>query len=129
MRYIFTVFPSVCEDALGIERGLFNVTASTYKGPGYEPWRGRLNHDAGIWRPLLNIYHEFLQVSFDHVMTITGIAIQGDDASCGRVKRFYLSYGLDGMRFENFVDPLLGEVSRKFWFLQHICTISSFDNN
>lgn len=108
-----SAFPLVCEDALGIERGFFNVSASTYLGPGYEPSRGRLNHDAGIWRPLLNKNHEFLQFNFDHVMAITGLAIQGDYASCGRVTRFYLHYGLDGKRFETYVDPVHKEVSTK----------------
>lgn len=107
---MFFYFPPVCEDALGLERGLYNVTASTYKKPGYEPWRGRLNH-AGIWRPSDNNRYHFLQVSFDHVMAITGIAIQGDEASCGRVRRFFLYYGLDGRRFETYVDPIYGNVS------------------
>ena len=112
-------FPLVCEYALGIERGFFNVTASTYFGPGYEPWRGRLNHDAGIWRPRLSKDYEFLQFSFDHVMAITGLAIQGDSTSCGRVTRFYLHYGLDSKRFETYVDPVYKKVSTKlhmYWF-------------
>ena len=104
-------FALVCEYALGIEKGFFNVSASTYFGPGHEPWRGRLNHDAGIWRPLLNKNHEFLQFSFDDVMAITGIAIQGDSASCGRVKRFYMHYSLDGKHFKTYVDPVDKEVS------------------
>lgn len=44
-------------------------------------------------------------------MAITGIAIQGDEASCGRVRRFILDYGLDGRRFETYVDPKDGNVS------------------
>lgn len=112
--YILMKYPPfalVCEYALGIEKGFFNVSASTYFGPGHEPWRGRLNHDAGIWRPLLNKNHEFLQFSFDDAMAITGIAIQGDSASCGRVTRFYMHYSLDGKRFETYVDPVDKEVS------------------
>lgn len=46
-------------------------------------------------------------------MAITGLAIQGDSASCGRVTRFYLHYSLDGKRFETYVDPVYNEVSTK----------------
>ena len=92
------------------------MSASTYFGPGYEPWRGRLNNDAGFWRPLQNKNYEFLQFSFDAVMAITGLSIQGDGASCGRVTRFYLHYGLDGKRFSTYVDPVHNKV-KKYSFI------------
>ena len=106
------ILPSVCEDALGIQRGLFNVTASSYWGPGYEPWRGRLN-SPGIWCPISNNAKEFIQVSFDRVMDVTGVSTEGDDTSCGRVRRFYLYYSLDGLRFQQYIDPAVGDVSTK----------------
>ena len=100
----------VCEDPIGIERGLFTITATSYRGTGYEPWRGRLN-SAGIWRANSNSQFEFLQVRFDHVMDVTGIATQGDTVNCGRVQRFYLYYSLEGLRFDQYIDPFIGEVS------------------
>jgi len=102
---------SVCEEALGIEEGLFNMTASSHKEPGYEPWRGRLR-GSGIWRSRTNNAWEFLQVSFDHVMDITGIATEGHDATCGKTRRFYLYYSLDGLRFHQYIDPFVGDQVR-----------------
>lgn len=108
---IMVCFPSVCENPLGIEGGLHNITVSSVRGVGYEPWRGRLN-SAGIWRPYTNQIYEFLQVRFDQVMTVIGIATQGDSGPCGRVRRFWLYHSLDGMRFELYNDPIMGNVSR-----------------
>lgn len=116
VSYILTkcsAFRLVCEYALGIEKGFFNVSASTYFGPGYEAWRGRLNHNEGFWRPLRNKDYEFLQFSFDAVLAITGLSIQGDSTSCGRVTRFYLHYSLDGKRFATYVDPVHKKVSKR----------------
>ncbi|XP_022785985.1 uncharacterized protein LOC111326284 [Stylophora pistillata] len=107
----------VCENPLGIEGGLHNVTASSFRGAGHEPCWGRLN-SAGIWRPYTNQIYEFLHVRFDHVMAIIGIATQGYSASCGRVKRFWLYHSLDGMRFELYNDPIMGDVSGAGLFVQ-----------
>lgn len=114
---VMVCFPSVCENPLGIEGGLHNITVSSVRGVGYEPWRGRLN-SAGIWRPYTNQIYEFLQVRFDQVMTVIGIATQGDSGRCGRVRRFRLYHSLDGMRFELYNDPIMGNVSRTGLFVQ-----------
>ena len=58
------------------------------------------------------------------MMAITGIATQGDEASCGRVRRFWLQYSLDGMRFELYNDPILGDVSLTSAFVQFYKLIS-----
>lgn len=100
----------VCEDPVGIERGLYNITASSYKGAGNEPWRGRLNSQ-GIWRPKTNYGWEFLQVSFGHLVDITGVATQGETAACGRVRIFFLHYSLDALRYDQYFDPFTGNVS------------------
>lgn len=46
-------------------------------------------------------------------MGVTGISTEGDDTSCGRVRRFYLYYSLDGLRFQQYIDPAVGDVSTK----------------
>lgn len=58
-------------------------------------------------------------------MALTGLAIQGDSASCGRVTRFYLHYGLDGKRFKTYVDPVYKEVSTKIADVLFLSMISS----
>ena len=102
------------------------MTASSYKEPGYEPWRGRLR-GSGIWRSRTNNAWEFLQVSFDHVMDITGIATEGHDATCGKTRRFYLYYSLDGLRFHQYIDPFVGDVSTNFTAFSDYLLKNRFD--
>ena len=52
-------------------------------------------------------------------MDITGITTEGETAACGRVRRFFLYYSSDGLRFEQYIDPFLqlGDVSVEFSFI------------
>lgn len=107
---------SACEEPLGIEKGLFKLTASSYKGPGNEPDRARFHH-SGIWRPATNSEWEFLQVNFEDDIDVTGIATEGNSAVCGRVATFSLYYSTDGLRFVKYIDWSTGNVSNGFFHL------------
>ena len=77
-------FVSACFYPFGIEDGLIlhkAVTASSYRGPGFEPFRGRLNDMSGngSWCGAVNDKESFLQIDLGGRFQVSMIAIQGNE--------------------------------------------------
>eukprot|EP00794_Sanderia_malayensis_P017289 gene17289-19017_t len=96
---------------LGMSNGLIKndqITATsefTYAGISSPTWfgsTGRLRVTGNRWcsaQPLN--YQEYLQVDFRRIVTLTGIATQGDDGYNTYVKKFYLQVSLDGATYND----------------------------
>ena len=54
----------------------------------------RLNDASSSWCASTNDQHQYLQIDFGMVMTITGIAVQGNPTADSWVKDFYFDYGM-----------------------------------
>ncbi len=59
---------------------------------GNEAYKGRLS-DTSCWCANTNAANEYLQIDFGKIVTITGIAIQGNPTAASWVKDFYMDYG------------------------------------
>ena len=55
----------------------------------------RLNDTSSSWCALSNDQSQYLQIDFGKVLTITGIAVQGNPTADSWVKDFYFDYGMD----------------------------------
>ncbi|KAL9982966.1 hypothetical protein ACROYT_G005081 [Oculina patagonica] len=114
------------EDALGLESGLVTdqqISASSSWDKNYGPENARLNHAAargktGAWSSKLNDQNQFLQVDFWRNVKISKFQTQGRQDMDQWVKKFKLSYSVDGsLAFqtyqENGVDKVfIGNVDR-----------------
>eukprot|EP00794_Sanderia_malayensis_P007980 gene7980-8837_t len=96
---------------LGMSNGLIKndqITATsefTYPNNSPSKWfgsTGRLRVTGNRWcsAQALN-YQDYLQVDFKRVVTLTGIATQGDDSHNNYVKKFYLQVSLDGATYND----------------------------
>ncbi len=86
----------VCKDGLGIEAGSalpsgFSLSASSAK-TGKEAANGRLSGTSS-WCANTNKNSEYLLTDFGKVMTLSGLAVQGDPTKNKWVKEFYIDYG------------------------------------
>lgn len=57
------------------------MTASSYLGPGFEPFRGRLNGVSGngSWCKAVNDQESYLQIDLGNRFQVSMIAIQGNE--------------------------------------------------
>ncbi|KAI8516814.1 hypothetical protein Bbelb_053950, partial [Branchiostoma belcheri] len=90
-----------CTDPLGMESGAIpddSITASTFWGVGYEPYRGRLNGVAGngAWAVTTSTIGEWLQVDLGEKKPVTGTIIQGRYYYDQWVTSYKLQYSVDG---------------------------------
>ena len=77
------------------------MSASTYYNHHLAPWHGRLNH-RWSWSARHRNSRQWLQFNFVEPMKIKGVATQGRQDANQWVKRYTLSYSMDGMRFRNY---------------------------
>ena len=73
------------------------MKANSYQS-GYPPKAGRLNSHVG-WCSQHNAYSDYLQIDFGKVMKITRMATQGRYSADQWVKKYILSFSLDGSAF------------------------------
>lgn len=90
-----------CNVPLGIEdKRITNgqLSASSYYNHYLAPWHGRLNH-RWSWSVRHRNNRQWLQVNFQEIYRIRGIATQGRQDANQWVKNYALSYGLNGADF------------------------------
>lgn len=90
-----------CNVPLGIEdKRITNgrLSASSYYNHYLAPWHGRLNH-RWSWSVRHRNNRQWLQVNFQEIYRIRGIATQGRRDANQWVKSYALSYGLNGVDF------------------------------
>ena len=90
-----------CNVPLGIEdKRITNgqLSASSYYNHYLAPWHGRLNH-RWSWSVRHRNNRQWLQVNFQGIYRIRGIATQGRQDANQWVKSYALSYGLNGVDF------------------------------
>jgi len=75
-----------------------HLTASTYYNYHLSPWHGRLN---GIysWSVRTNRVGQWFQVNFVELMRVKGVATQGRQNANQWVRKYTVSYSVDGMSF------------------------------
>mgnify|MGYP001794565859 CR=1 FL=1 len=86
---------------LGVEDkriGNGGLSASSYYNSALAPWHGRLNH-RWSWSPRYRNTKEWLQIYFNLLTRIKGVATQGRQDADQWVTKYKLSYSKDGMRF------------------------------
>ena len=69
------------------------TSSSSQSGKG-APF-ARLNDTSSSWCASSNDMNQYLQIDFGKVLTITGIAVQGNPTADSWVKDFYFDYGMD----------------------------------
>ena len=110
---IVVLFFSIeCTDALGAGSGhLPNkaMTASTFLGPGYQPWLARLFNPDGAWCSATTDEHQFLQIQFAQIRLIRELRIQGSVAKKAWVKAYKLEYSEYGETWATYDN--LGQVT------------------
>ena len=89
---------SVCNQGLGIESGKtlpsgFVMTSSSNQ-IGKAASSARLTDASSSWCAATNDQNQYLEINFGKVMTMTGIAIQGNPTANSWVKDFYFDYGM-----------------------------------
>ena len=89
----------VCNQGLGIEHGNalpigFTMTSSSGQS-GKGASSARLNDTSSSWCASSNDQSQYLQIDFGKVLTMTGIAVQGNPTADSWVKDFYFDYGMD----------------------------------
>lgn len=74
------------------------MSATTYYNHALAPWHGRLNH-RWSWSARQRNTRQWLQINFVEPMRVKGVATQGRQDSNQWVKRYTLSYSVDGIRY------------------------------
>ena len=85
------------------------MTASTFLGPGYQPWLARLFNPDGAWCSATNDEHQFLQIQFAQIRLIRELRIQGSVAMKAWVKAYKLEYSEYGETWATYDN--LGQVT------------------
>ena len=104
-------FLTDCLKSLGISSSTripdADMSASTSVNSQYAPLGGRLNFQdqvnsagqttqIGGWAALHNDQNQYLQIKFDQIFQITGVATQGRQDAAQWVKSYKLEYSTDG---------------------------------
>lgn len=104
-------FLTDCLKSLGISSSTripdAHMSASTSVNSQYAPLGGRLNFQdqvnsagqttqIGGWAALHNDQNQYLQIKFDQIFQITGVATQGRASAAQWVKSYKLEYSTDG---------------------------------
>ncbi|XP_031573542.1 lactadherin-like, partial [Actinia tenebrosa] len=87
------------------------ITASSFYGSGFEPYKGRLNLGANSWCPKTKSGNHWLMFDFGHVMLVTSIVTQGrgNDVPFW-VTGYQVSYSLDNINFIFYKDNAASQV-------------------
>ena len=89
------------------------ISASSYYDENYVPSHGRLHYKGigGAWSAGANDLHQWFQIDFGIVTTVTYVATQGRNGTDQRVTHYKLQYSNDGNSFQVFKQ--LGEKADK----------------
>jgi hypothetical protein len=107
---------------LGMESGLIldgQITASSQYDWPYRAAAGRLNfvpisgNAWNGWRPLDADMNPWFQVDFETFATVTSIRTQGLSGSDYWVKTFIVSFGNDGINFQDYIEFGMPKVSSR----------------
>eukprot|EP00058_Branchiostoma_floridae_P006901 XP_002592389.1 hypothetical protein BRAFLDRAFT_67254 [Branchiostoma floridae] len=104
-----TAVVPACPRLLGMESGAIpdgSITASSYFGPGAEPYRGRFNGavGAGAWAAEHDIIGQWLQVDLGEVKNVSGIIIQGQLTNDQWVTSYKLRYSTDRLSWTTYAN-------------------------
>ena len=80
------------------------ISASSHYDENYVPSHGRLHYKGigGAWAALANDLHQWFQIDFGVVTTVTYVATQGRHGTSQRVTQYKLQYSNDGNSFKVF---------------------------
>jgi len=96
---------SACSSPFGVENGgsmpNSNMTSSSNENGDHAASFGRLYGDSS-WCSIEQFNAEYLQVDLGKMVTLTGIATQGDKILRKWVKIFTLKYSVDGSRWNDY---------------------------
>ena len=88
------------------------ITATSQFSADYFPYTARLKLTGIRWCSVLKSgapvnYSEYVQVDFKSVVTLTGVATQGDDGhGPNYVKKYYLQVSLDGSEYNDVLNNI-----------------------
>ncbi|XP_028513073.1 uncharacterized protein LOC110232869 [Exaiptasia diaphana] len=96
--------PLVCSKPFGREKGgkLGNIkmTSSSKADNSHDASDGRLYGDAS-WCSSTSSNSEYIQIDFGKIITLTGIATQGDHTMDKWVKTYNIKYSIDGIQWND----------------------------
>ena len=103
------MFLEKCHLPLGLENGILKdnqITASTYFDEEHQPYYSRLRNDS-YWRPSEDDVAPWIQVSFTHLVVISGLVVQGSGEDGGWVENLEVTYSFDGRTWNTYNNLLL----------------------
>ncbi len=91
-----------------------SITASSFYGGGYEPWRGRLFDlsTTANWSAQTNDANQYLQIDLGKVRPVDAILTQGRHNANQWVTSYRLSYSLDGNTWIDYPPVLTGNTNQ-----------------
>ena len=100
LNFVFSLCFSGCLSPVGNEEGVlsrpFSVTASSSLDVSHRPVNSALYGSSSWCSSLSASSRKYLQFDFGKVVTVSGIATQGDTVDDKWVKKYAVSYGYDG---------------------------------
>ena len=105
----FSLFIDYSRVPLGMSNGFIKndqITATSKFDPTYFAYTARLKLTGIRWCSVLKSsgvdYSEYVQVDFKSVVTLTGVATQGDDNYASNyVKKYFLEVSIDGSTYSD----------------------------
>ena len=81
----------------------YNITSSSKIDSSHDAFHGRLYADAS-WCSKTTSTSEYIQIDLGQMVTLTGIATQGDHTDDKWVKTYIMKYSIDGNRWADCTD-------------------------
>lgn len=78
------------------------MSASSYLGPGFQPWLARLLNPDGAWCSGKNDGSQYLQIYFSQVREIRQLRTQGSVSEKAWVKTYFIQHSQDGETWTNY---------------------------
>lgn len=78
------------------------MSASSYLGPGFQPWLARLLNPDGAWCSGKNDGSQYLQIHFSQVREIRQLRTQGSVSQKAWVKTYFIQHSQDGETWTNY---------------------------
>lgn len=104
-REPFPFSSAECTNDLGAGTGQLpnkGMTATSYLGPGYQPWLARLFNPDGAWCSARNDGSQYLQVQFAQIREIRQLRTQGSVAKNSWVTKYSIEYSENGEKWTNY---------------------------
>ena len=95
------------------------TSSSSQNGKGAAS--ARLSGTSSSWCALSNDQSQYLQIDFGKVLTMTGIAVQGNPTADSWVKDFYFDYGMDLNSLVTYQENGTNKVS--YWKQKNLLTL------